>query len=150
MSNHNGDHESSGIPAEQLTAYALGQLHGDELAAVKAQLSAAGNESALREVRALQATAAVLSASRHAEPLPGPSPALRELVEQRLLETAPKETAVPMVALPEVRRSAWRSVAIPIAVCGTVCCALLALVGLPLVQNSREAARRTQAVNSLR
>jgi len=107
MSNHNGDHETREIPAEQLTAYALGQLHGDELAAVKAKLSAAGSGAALREIRTIQATAAALSASRHAEPLPAQSASLRELMEQRLLETAPKESAEPSVALPE-RRPLWR------------------------------------------
>src|SRR4030095_8101255 len=48
MSSQNGDRHSSDIQPseiqpEQLTAYALGQLHGEELAAVKAAIGEAGD-----------------------------------------------------------------------------------------------------------
>src|SRR5437660_1500034 len=98
MSNHNGDDTSregdaslDEKEAAQLTAYALGQLQGEELAAVERKLSAGGDGAGQREVHEVQALVAALSSARAAESLPQTSSELRKLVEQRLAEPASKE-----------------------------------------------------------
>ena len=69
MSNHNHDDVQINIEPEQLTAYALGQLEGEELAAVKTKL-ASGDGAAEREIAAVRALCGVVSDVRAAEPTP--------------------------------------------------------------------------------
>jgi len=99
MNTNNRDPNSRELDDARLTAYALGQLHEHERAAVEAQLAGLDQQSAgklrraVEEIRALAGH--VAEASRH-DPRPQPSPGLRAAVERRLrartedLEPVPK------------------------------------------------------------
>ena len=176
MSKHNGDYHASDIqpPAiqpEQLTAYALGQLHGEELASVKATVgvgrgspdpfqrlteglgSQRGQETCAEQVREVQTLAAAITAARHAEPLPQPSGDLRAAIESRLDQLAAGESPQPAVELPAERlpwNRKWnRQWTIALVAAGGLCCLLVALL-LPAVQASRKAAQVAQAGNHLK
>jgi Ca-activated chloride channel homolog len=151
MSNHNGDdHTREGDfsldekEAAQLTAYALGQLQGEELAAVEERLAASGNDDSQHHVREIEALAAALSASRLGEPMIGASVELRKAIGQHFDRDEP---AAPKVELPTRRspRARWAIVGWSIAAC-----LLIMLLLLPAVQSRREAARRAQSSNHLR
>src|SRR5262245_56148209 len=154
MSNQNGDDlprddMSCDDDAKQLTAYALGQLRGDELAAVKARL-AAGGEADARDLQTVKTLAAAVAEARNGEPLPEASPGMRDLVAQRLADEPVEKPAAKPVALVSRKKSWWRRSAFGLCVGGGIACALLALFVLPAVQSSREAARRMQASNQLK
>jgi len=111
MSNHNGDETSregdaslDEKEAAQLTAYALGQLQGEELVEVERKLSASGDGASQREVHEIQAIAAALSSARGSESLPQTLSVLRKLVEQKLAEPASKEQAAKQVQLAKPRK----------------------------------------------
>src|SRR5688572_21209783 len=148
MSKNNGDRHLSDIEPEQLTAYALGQLRGEELAAVKAALGEGANRLAETEAREVNSLAGAIRASRETETLPQPSVELRAAVEQKLKSLAAGEE-IEKVALPP--RNSWLRwpTAVECVVLGGICCLLIGLM-LPAVQMSREAARRTTAMNNLR
>jgi Ca-activated chloride channel family protein len=147
MTNRNGDEFSSELSDERLTAYALGQMQGDEVTAMKSALGAAGGASVRQEVQEIQAVAAALSAARNAEPLPPASDALREKVEQRLNDNARHDEKAANVSVGE-RRQPRRLTLIEISVIAVACCALIALL-LPAVQSSRETARRMASGNQI-
>src|SRR5688572_5759874 len=84
MSNHNGDPRPHEIEPEQLTAYTLGQLQGEELTAVKAKLAARGSESAQGDIREIQSLSAAVAAIRNSAESPARSPELRKALEDRL------------------------------------------------------------------
>src|SRR5262249_28790755 len=125
------------------TAYALGQLQGEELAAVKARLAASGADASQHQVREIEALAAALSASRLGEPAIGVSAELRKAIGQHFDRNEP---AAPKVELPTRRspRARWAIVGSVVAAC------LLILLLVPVVQSRREAARRAQSSNHLR
>ncbi len=135
MSQYNGDHQSSEPAAEALTALALNQLHGEDLAAAESQLAAAG-DVCQREVREIQSLTASLSAARNAQPLPQPSAGLRKALEDRLGQ----------VELPSRSKRFERvMLGLTIGAIAAVLCAFL----LPRVQTAREAARRMKNGNTL-
>jgi Ca-activated chloride channel family protein len=103
MSNHNGDRASQYQP-EELTAYALGQLHPERLAAVQAALGTKMAQPAGEEVREIQSLAAAIQSARNAEPPPEPSAALRAAIEARLDELAAREPVKSDIELPAERR----------------------------------------------
>jgi anti-sigma factor RsiW len=136
MSSHNGDHHSADIQPEQLTAFALGQLAGDEQAAV---------ERWLAEPEQDQARQAVAEMRRLAEVLPGalsvggslkPSAGLREAVLQKLAEAEKVEPA--SKAIPTASR--WPR-AIQWAIVGGIACLVIGLA-IPAIRTARESARR--------
>src|ERR687889_523686 len=71
-------HETDDV---KLTAYALGELAGDDAREIEARL--AGDEAARREVEAIRATAGELRSELANEPLPEVAPAPRKIVERR-------------------------------------------------------------------
>jgi Ca-activated chloride channel family protein len=147
MSKHNGDDKRLNIEPELITAYALGQLEGEQLAAVQEALTA-GGQAGTAEVREIQAIAGALSAARGAEALLEPSAELRLRIEQRLLETAAKEPKPEPVVLAERRKPWWQRSVVRWAIVGCACCLILAVV-LPAFQSARESARRMSNVNKL-
>src|SRR5437867_3987381 len=105
MSNHNGDdHIHEELEAAQLTAYALGQLQGEELAAVVRKLPSSGDGANHGEVHEIQALAAVLSRARASESLPQASSALRAMMDEKLAEPASREPAAAQVELAKRRK----------------------------------------------
>ncbi len=153
MSKHNGNHRANDIQPEQITAHALGQLHGEELAAVKAALGESGGSSAGDKIRKVQTLAAAITAARNAEPLPKPSGELRAAIESRLDQLAAGESPTPAVELPAERRPwnrQWnRQWTVALVAAGGLCCVLVALL-LPAVQASRKAAQVAQTSNNLK
>ncbi|MCI0360676.1 MAG: von Willebrand factor type A domain-containing protein [Planctomycetaceae bacterium] len=148
MSKYNGDRQASDIQPELLTAYALGQLHGEELATVKAALEAgheAGGSVPQSEVRQVQALAEAITAARSTEPLPGLSVELRAAIESKLAQMATVDKVEPAAS----QRRWRRPTVVECVVIGGVGVLLLALC-LPAVQSAREASRRAQARNDLR
>jgi len=123
------------IAAAQRTAYALGQLQGEERAEVERQLA---NEASQREVDGIKSLAAVLSAARVSEQLSEPTLVLRSLrsaIQLQQALNASKEQVEPKVRLPKrtsVRQLTW-------IIVGTSACGLLIALLLPAVQSSREA-----------
>jgi Ca-activated chloride channel homolog len=147
MSNQNGnDPTRDETTAAELTAYALGQLHGDELAAMQAQLSAHGG-AAQQEVGQIQALAATLSTLRCSDPLSEKSPVLQQLICDHLAAAeATKPTGV--AVKPAKTRKPWRRVAI--AGWAIAACLLIGVFLLPAVQSYREAWRRMQSSSHLK
>src|SRR5438270_12277140 len=92
MSNDNHDDAPRSIEPEILTAYALGQLQGDELAQVEALL-AAGDEAAQREIAAVRALSGLVSDSRAPEPMPVLASDLRHRVQEKLADAKAKQPA---------------------------------------------------------
>src|SRR5438128_2587149 len=149
MSNHNHDGVQINIELEQLTAYALGQLEGEELAAMKAKL-AAGDEAAEQEITAVQALCAVVSDVRAAEPTPALASDLRYRIQEKLADAKAKQPAAEPVTIAASKKSWWRRSTFELCLIGGICCALLVLFLLPAAQSSREAARRMQSSNHLK
>jgi Ca-activated chloride channel family protein len=149
MSNHNGDGESRNIEPEQLTAYALGQLKGEELKAFKSALSAEGTELAHKEVREIQAAAAALSAARNAEPSPPASDALREQLVKRVSENQPGELATGKAALRVTSRRSFGFTARQWLVIAAAAC-LMAAISIPAFRSSRERAFQAKNGNVLK
>jgi secreted protein with Ig-like and vWFA domain len=139
MSTHNGDDRSHEIEPEQLTAYGLNQLTGEEHAAVKGQLDSDGE--AQREADEIQALAAAVQSIRNPALPPKSSPELRALVEERLTEVESKESPATVVTPAKRGRSRRR-----LSIAGW----LVAVLLLPAVQSRRESARRAQVTNNLR
>src|SRR4051812_43680255 len=73
------DHTPEELAAAELTAYALGQLHGDDLTAFERANHSTTTERECAEIKSLSAA---FTASRASDPLPQPSSALRERLEQ--------------------------------------------------------------------
>jgi len=73
---------------ERLTAYALGELEGGDLAEAEALVAA--DPAAREEVEALRATAASLEADLGREVSPGLDPAHRRALEERLVPSRPR------------------------------------------------------------
>ncbi len=140
MSKQNGDLHASDIPPEQLTAFALGQLHGEELASVKAAVGEADHSAARDEVREVQTLATAITAARAAEPLPKPSGELRSALESRLDELAATEPPKPTVELPADRRPWNRQWTIGLVAAGGLCC-VFAVLYLPAVYTAMSSAR---------
>jgi Ca-activated chloride channel family protein len=141
---HNGDGHAADIRPEQLTAFALGQLAGDEQAAI---------ERWLAEPEQTQARQAVAEMRRLAEVLPGalsvggslkPSTGLREAVLQKLAEAEKVEPASKAI----LSASRWPR-AIQWAIVGGIACLVVGLA-IPAIRTAREAARRASPGNSLR
>ena len=133
MSKHNGDRASQ-IQPEELTAYALGQLQGDRLAAVKAAVGKESHSAAGEEIREVQSLATTIQQARTSEPLPAPSADLRSAVEARLKELAATEPAAgkpikPAVELPTQRRPWDRRWIVGGVLAGGVCSVLAVLYG---------------------
>jgi Ca-activated chloride channel family protein len=146
MSKNNGDRHLSDIEPEQLTAYALGQLRGEELAAVKAAVGEGANRLPESEAREMQALADAIRASRETEPLPQSSVELRAAVEQKLKSLA-AGNEIEKVALPPRSLLRWPT-AVECVVLGGICCLLVALL-LPAMQAARESAQATTAYNKI-
>lgn len=87
MNENHANSNSGELNEARLTAYALDQLHGQERAAVEAQLAALDQEAADRFRRAVEqvrALAGHVSEAARQDPLPQPSPGLRAAVERHL------------------------------------------------------------------
>ena len=146
--NHNGDNPTNEEQdAALLTAYALGQLEGEELAALKANIAANHFDGADDDLKNTQALASALGTARQAEPLPPTSSDLRQTILQRLDQPLSPTPAATKSQTPTVRKPRRR-----LAIVGwTIAASLLLVVALlPAVQYSREAARRMQASNHLK
>src|SRR5262245_55286236 len=106
MSHHNGDDPTrEELEAAQLTAYALGQLEGEELAAVEARLR---SDPALRDIAAIKDIATAVSEVRNSEPMRSVAPGLRESLNERLAETEVTESPAKTVVLPARKKAWWR------------------------------------------
>jgi hypothetical protein len=105
MSNLNGDGKGREIERELLTAYALGQLEGEEL---EQGARAAGGEAVQQDINEIRKVAEAVAASRSTEALPVESAKLREKIEARLLETARKVVPLKFVDAGESRMMWWR------------------------------------------
>src|ERR1043166_2798111 len=94
--NHSGDETTreaitpEEAAAAQLTAYALGQLQGEERAEAEQRLA---DDASQREVNEIKALTAPVRSARASEPLPQLFPALRE----RLKSTMASASAAPKV-----------------------------------------------------
>ncbi len=124
--------------AALVSAFALGQLTGEEALAIEAQV--ARDPALQRDVSETRRLAGLVAESLRADPLPKSSLQLRETLDNR----AAVNDAL-KVTLPQKRRSRWVEAVVGVAICGS-----LALLALPAVQSSREAARRAQASNNLK
>src|SRR5438477_12332410 len=144
--NDNGDESSreeitpEESTAAQLTAYALGQLQGDERAEVERPLAAGDSGPMKREIRQIEAIAAAVSTARTSEPLPTSDSSLRDRLKKSLKAEPEK---VEVAKRTSVRALVWLCV-------GSAACILLASLMLPAIQSSREAARRMQSGNQLK
>jgi Ca-activated chloride channel family protein len=149
MSAHNGEGHGQQIAPEQLTAYALGQLRDDEIAFVKAALASARGEHQ-QEVEGIRALAIGLSAARNAEPLPRPSPELRQRIEQRLSDNISHLPVSDDVIVAERQSANWKRKAVRYAVLASACAVALALVLTPLYLNRLGSSRPSQISASFR
>jgi Ca-activated chloride channel homolog len=148
MSQHNGDdHSREELEAAQLTAYALGQLAGEERAAVEAKFSASGDESIRNEAREIEALAAALKTTRGDNASRERSSAIREAVVRALAQAPAKTSCAENAQLPESQRSRRQKVMIGWAVAAS---ALIAIMLFPAVQSYRATARRMQSNNVLK
>src|SRR5207244_5194370 len=88
--NHNGDETTreeitrEEMAAAKLTAYALGQLQGEERAEFERTLTANTDGTSERSIREIQALAAAFSAARTGYSSAATSPELRKAIEKRL------------------------------------------------------------------
>jgi Ca-activated chloride channel family protein len=131
----NADHRhpnTNELDEARLTAYALGQLHETERAAVEAQLAGLDEATGRRVRRAVEEIRALAGCVREGarqDAAPRPSRALGKAVERRLRQLKDSPAATPgEVASPEPRRRRRRWIAIAVAVC-----VLLAAVPLYLL-----------------
>src|SRR5262245_21039424 len=92
MTNQNGDDKFREDDDSRLTAHALGQLTGDELAAMKAKLAAAADAALEHEVRMTKALGAALTIAKNNEPLPATSSTLCKTIEDRFAEPVSRNT----------------------------------------------------------
>lgn len=140
--NHNGSsHAGDEIPAELLTAYALGQLDGPERAEVERPLADPNQADAVRQVRETKRLASGLTEAHSSEPLETSPSGLRAIVDERLLSSATEK-----VELPAKRRPWYRLTVVEAGVIISLCCLLAAML-LPSVQSARESARRISSSN---
>jgi secreted protein with Ig-like and vWFA domain len=143
--NHNGDEFSRDeitpeeIAAAQVTAYALGQLQGEERADVERRLAASGDGALARDIVEIEALAGVVSLTRSTEPLPQADSALRERLKRALEANAQK------VELP--KRTSYRAL-VWLGV-GAAPAVVLAALILPAIQSNRLAARRMESSNDI-
>jgi Ca-activated chloride channel family protein len=151
--NQNGDEYSADqfsreeIEAAQLTAFALGQLRGDERAEMERRLAASSEDASRREIGEIEFIACAASAAHVSGKLPKTDGALRIRVESELSSAASNKP--PKVGLAKRGKwLRWPSV-VEWCVIGGACCVLAALL-LPAVQSAREASRRMQASNQLK
>ena len=133
MSKLNGDHHANDIQPEQLTAYALGQLHGDELAAVKAAVGCRASSQG-PGTKSAKSKRSPQQSPRPARPSRRPS---RRLSCERPLNRGwtnwRRTRADASVELPADRRPWNRQWTIALVAGGGICCVLVALL-LPAVQ----------------
>src|SRR5689334_23125689 len=125
--NHQFNHDETTpeeTAAAQVTAYALGQLPGEERAEIERRLAANGDGALQREIGEMEALAAAVSAARASDALPPATPALRQRLENRLSADAQK---VELRKRTPVRALIWLGV-------GAAACAVLAALALPAVQ----------------
>src|SRR5262245_47675671 len=146
MSTNNNDDNREADNA-RLTAYALGQLAGDELAAVNANLATAADDQARLDLRQIEALSAALTTARNTEPLPPTSSDLRKALVQRLAEPVSKEPDLATSKKAKPREAKRRLVIVGWSVAASLLGLALLLPGLLAI---REAARRMQASNHLK
>jgi len=143
MSMNNGENTTQGDDdlAANLTAHALDQLHGDDLATLKTHLAQQSTDELDRDLHQTRSLADALTFARNSDPLPTPSPDLRNRIEQHFAEPPTKTPATkPTKSQPRPRRLAIAGWAIAASL-------LLALLLLPASQSYRESARRMQSSN---
>jgi Ca-activated chloride channel family protein len=128
-----------------LTAYALGELSGDDLATVERLLADPAAADARAHVAEVRGTAAALKAIREQE-LPERSADLRRAV---LTAAVGRGAVTPAEAPRAGRRGGRRKWILSLGSCAAVAL-LAAAILLPAVQSSREAARRQVALMSER
>ncbi len=139
---HNSPNHHDDLPtpdelaAANLTAHALGQLHGDDLTPFERANHSTGTE---REIHEIQSLASAITTSRTSDTLPQPSSALRERLEQHF---APTPLPQPTKHQPRSRRFAiigW-SVAASL---------LLGVISLPIIQRYRESQQLSYHLNQI-
>jgi len=131
----NADHRDSNaseLDEARLTAYALGELHEPEQAAVEAQLAGldeATAERVRRTIEQIRALAGHVREGSRQDPGPETSPGLRAAVERRLGQLADTPAAAPADAASAWRRQRARRrwIALSLAVCILVAAAPLYL-----------------------
>src|SRR5687768_4620938 len=108
MSTNNGDDITRDDDlAANLTAHALNQLHGDDLAALQTHLAQQPGDDLDRDLHETRSLADALTAARNSDPLPTPSPDLRHRLEQHFAEPPTKTpSAKPTKPRPRSRRLA--------------------------------------------
>src|SRR5262245_7218801 len=146
MSNDNHEFSPDEIDAAQLTAYALGQLHGEERTEVERKQAASGHDANQREIAGVEALAGAVSIARTSEGLPPASTALRERLAQELIATPKELIASKPTATP---RSSTRRRSMIIG-WSVAACLLIGLLLFPVIQSSRKAVRRMQSSNHLK
>ena len=124
-----------------LTAYALGELSGDELAAVERLLADPAAVAAREHVAEVRATATALRAARDAD-LPERSADLRRAV---LAAAVGSGAVTPAEAAPPRRRGGLGKWILSLGSCAAVALVAAAML-FPPVQSSRQAARRQVAM----
>jgi Ca-activated chloride channel family protein len=149
QANLNGDdYTPEELAAAEITAYALGQLDGDERAALERGLSGEQGHSSRREISETQALADAIASARLSGALPERSALLRDTIQNRLSESASKDALVEKAQNVKSSKS-WRwPTALEWCVIGGVCSLLIALL-MPAVQGAREASRRIAQITRI-
>ncbi len=146
---HNGDGHAADIQPEQLTAFALGQLSGDEQAAVEQWLALPEQTQARQAVAEMRRLADVLPGALTAGCDFKPSASLREAVLQKLADVEGQKVERP--AKPQSAKSQaekrWPRI-IRWSLVGGVLCLVVGLA-IPAVQTARQAAQRANSGNNL-
>ena len=141
MSNQNGDRHATNIRPEQLTAYALGQLEGEELAAVE---QASGERQPPASISA-QPRDLVAETRRLADALrtaaqdetPDRSPELRAAILSRLEERTSDPVELPPPTAGRRRAFVWLAA-------GTAAAVLGIAIALPAMRQAVESPANTQ------
>jgi Ca-activated chloride channel homolog len=145
---HKEDASRKETEAANVTAYALGQMSGEERAQFETKLSPEQLVSAKKEAQTIQSLAATVRTARTRDQV-SPSANLRALVEQRLNKRQAHVVETRKAQLPKRKKRRWQLHLAEFVVLGGICCLLVSLF-MPAVQPVREASRRTQANNRLR
>jgi len=141
MNSYDRDNDNE-LAEARLTAYALGELEGQERADVEAELAA--SETARQTVRSIQALVSFLREAARAHAVP-PSIRLRATVEARLAElqrqtAAAEESEIETVRAPAVSRFGWQAWAAVAA----AACLLIGAISFYIGQRGTGVASRHQ------
>jgi secreted protein with Ig-like and vWFA domain len=131
------------IEAARVTAYALSQLQGEELAAMRTRIAGNGGAGEVdREVSAVQKLSEGIRQARSSESNAVASGELRAVIEHRLGVAASRDGSVEKIVLGESKRPPRRIAVLEWCAVGGILLVFLALL-MPAIHTSRESARLT-------